>query len=69
MEDYLDTRGTFGPSYSHPGFLRPTYTRQIYYKCYTFSTVNLVFSLVKFSGTWEKVYSLWQHFIIHPNIV
>ncbi len=26
-------------------------------------------ALVKFSGTWEKVYSLWQHFIIHPNMV
>jgi hypothetical protein len=36
---------------------------------------NLLFAclphlaLVKFSGTWEKVYSLWQHFIIHPNMV
>ena len=26
-------------------------------------------ALVKFIGTWKKVYSLWQHFIIHPNMV
>jgi hypothetical protein len=26
-------------------------------------------ALVKFSGTWEKVYSLWQHFVIHPHMV
>ncbi len=25
-------------------------------------------ALAKFSGTWEKVYSLWQHFIIYPNL-
>jgi hypothetical protein len=31
--------------------------------------LNITLALVKFSCAWEKVYSLWQHFVIHPNMV